>query len=108
MDKLQQENLEKIFGVPARLRIMSVLMVHGCMDFNGLLHQLNLTRGNLSMHMKTLSKHGHIDIKKEFIKNKSRTTYTITSEGRTDFSTYLKVLENIIAGLRPAGPNTSL
>ncbi len=89
--------LEKVFQVPARLRIMSVLMANKKADFSELIEMLELTRGNLSMHMKMLEGCKYITIKKQFVNRKPRTTYHITSLGKKDFIMYIKMLEGIIA-----------
>lgn len=88
--------LEKVFQVPTRLRIMSVLMVQKSAEFKKLIDLLELTRGNLSMHMKLLEENNYITIKKKFVNNRPQTTYTITNLGKKDFSAYVTILESII------------
>ena len=92
--------LEKVFQVPARLRIMSVLLANKKADFSELIHMLELTRGNLSMHMKMLEGCNYITIKKQFVKNRPKTTYHITALGKKDFKLYIEMLENIIATIK--------
>ncbi len=99
----QSENrahLEKVFQVPARLKIMSILIVQKKADFSELIHALGLTRGNLSMHMKMLEESKYISIKKQFVKNRPKTTYTITVRGKRDFQIYIDMLESIIATIK--------
>jgi DNA-binding transcriptional ArsR family regulator len=93
--------LEKVFQVPARLRIMSVLLANKKANFSELINLLELTRGNLSMHMKMLEECKYITIKKQFVDNKPKTTYYITNLGKKDFTLYIEMLEDIIASLKP-------
>lgn len=95
-NRTDQATLEKVFQVPARLRIMSVLMVKKSVDFSELIETLELTRGNLSVHMKLLSEMEYVTIDKKFVGNRPKTTYSITLKGRTDFQNYVSILENII------------
>ena len=92
--------LEKVFQVPARLRIMSALMAMKKAEFNELIHMFGLTRGNLSMHMKLLNEYNYVTIQKKFVNNKPKTTYQITAAGKRDFKIYIEMLENIIATIK--------
>lgn len=96
----KRRELEKVFQVPARLRIMSVLMVKKTVDFSTLIKSLDLTRGNLSMHMKMLAEKKYVRINKKFVNNKPRTTYILTEKGKNDFSLYISVLDEIISQAR--------
>jgi len=69
-------------------------------DFSDMAGLLQLTRGNLSVHMKTLEELGYVSVKKAFIDNKPKTTYTITRQGRTHFRSYVTMLETIISPVR--------
>ena len=93
-------HLEKVFQVPARLKIMSMLLVQKKADFSELINALELTRGNLSMHMKLLEECNYITIKKQFVNNRPKTTYQITGLGKKDFTAYIEILEGIIASLK--------
>ena len=56
---------------------------------------LNLSRGNLSIQIKTLAEAQYVTIKKEFKHNKPQTTIFITSEGIVALKKYLKEMEEI-------------
>lgn len=91
--------LDKIFHERARLGIMSMLVAQDSISFTELATKLDLTRGNLSVHMKVLEENGYITAKKEFVDKKPRTTYSATSEGCKAFTIYLELLEKIIKGI---------
>ena len=57
---------------------------------------LDMTRGNLSVQIKTLSEAGYAKIDKTFKNNKPQTTITITKEGIVALKNYLSEMEKII------------
>ena len=80
-----------------RLAIMAHLsLAKGGVDFNTLLAELELTRGNLSTHMKKLEDDGLVHIKKAFIGRKPRTTYSCTSKGKKAVQLYLSAVETVL------------
>ena len=80
-----------------RLAIMAHLsLAKGAVDFNTLLAELELTRGNLSTHMKKLEEDGLGNIKKAFIGRKTRTTYHCTGKGKKAVQTYLSAVETVL------------
>lgn len=90
--------LNKEFDNRVRLGIMSVLMVNEWVDFNTLKTLLNLTDGNLASHIAALEKTGYIEVKKEFIGKKPRTTYNVTKIGKVEFRAHLDALEKLLRG----------
>lgn len=90
--------LNKEFDNRVRLGIMSVLMVNEWVDFNTLKTLLNLTDGNLASHIAALEKTGYIEVKKEFIGKKPRTTYNVTKTGKVAFRSHLDALEKLLRG----------
>ena len=93
--------LDKIIHQPARLRIMSslvVLDVDEQVDFVHLRKILNLTDGNLGAHLNKLENAGYIKIEKTFIARKPRTLVNVTGKGRDAFDEHIAALNEIIAG----------
>lgn len=96
------KKLDKIFHERARLGVMSILIAaEDEVTFSELVAKLELSRGNLSVHLKVLEDNGYIKSKKEFKNNKPRTTYTITKNGRKAFENYLALLEKIVQNMGP-------
>ncbi len=91
---------ERLLSSPVRLRIMAALLAGEVVEFTALLEFLDLTRGNLSSHMKQLSEAGYVSIIKEFAGKKPRTTYEITEIGIREFEIYISILESIIGPLK--------
>lgn len=80
-----------------RLGVISVLVSRPNATFTDLKELLGLTQGNLTVHLQKLEDADYIDVKKEFVKRKPRTTLTITATGRAAFLRHLEQL-NSIAG----------
>lgn len=78
---------------------MSVLMVNDWMDFNSLKELLDVTDGNLSSHITALEKSDYIEIRKEFVGKRPKTSYRVTQGGRKAFQDHLSALENLLNGL---------
>jgi DNA-binding transcriptional ArsR family regulator len=80
-----------------RLTIMATLAAASePMEFSRLLDTLNLTKGNLSGHSQKLAEAGLIEVKKEFVGRKPRTTYICTDLGRQEIRNYLSKIEQLL------------
>ncbi|MCH2022897.1 MAG: transcriptional regulator [Saprospiraceae bacterium] len=90
------ENLNKVFESRVRLGIMSILMVNEWVEFKTLKELLKVTDGNLASHLGALEKKHLIEINKEFVGKKPRTTYKTTLEGKVLFNKHLEALEALI------------
>ena len=89
-------NINKIFESRIRLGIMSVLMVNDEVDFNSLKELLGITDGNLASHIKALEKSKFIDVRKEFVGRKPKTSYLATDFGRIAFKNHISALEKLL------------
>lgn len=90
------EGLNKIFESRVRLGIMSVLMVNDWVDFNTLKELLNVTDGNLASHITGLEKNEYLEVSKEFVGKKPKTSFRATDFGRLAFKKHLTALENLL------------
>ncbi|MFT7591692.1 MAG: DNA-binding MarR family transcriptional regulator [bacterium] len=93
------DKINKAFESRVRLGVMSVLMVNDWMDFNSLKELLEVTDGNLSSHITALEKMDYIEIRKEFVGKRPKTSYRVTQVGRKAFKDHLSALENLLNGL---------
>ena len=75
---------------------MSVLVVNDWVDFKEMKDLLELTDGNLASHSAALEKSGFIEVKKEFVGRKPKTSYRVTQTGRNAFSEHLNALEKLL------------
>jgi len=88
--------LNKEFESRVRLGIMSVLMVNDWVDFSEMKNLLEITDGNMASHSNALEKANYIEVKKEFVGKKPKTSYRVTQNGRTAFTEHLDALEKLI------------
>ncbi|WP_042721230.1 transcriptional regulator [Flavobacterium sp. B17] len=94
MIKINQLNKE--FESRVRLGIMSVLMVNDWVDFSEMKSLLEITDGNLASHSNALEKASYIEVKKEFVGKKPKTSYRVTQNGRKAFTDHLNGLEKLL------------
>lgn len=83
-----------------RVRLAALCLVAGSespLDFNTLMGKLEVvTKGNLSVHLKKLEDAGLLEITKEFVDRKPRTTYRCTKSGKTEIKKYLEQVESAL------------
>lgn len=92
-------NVNPLLADRARLAIMANLaLAGGPVEFNTLLEELELTKGNLSSHMRRLEEAGFITVHKEFVGKKPRTTYVCTQTGKAEMRRYLSAVETLLKG----------
>ena len=90
------DKLNKDFESRVRLGIMSILIVNDWVDFTEMKTLLNITDGNLASHSSALEKGTYIEIKKEFVGKKPKTSYRVTKSGREAFAEHLNALEKLL------------
>jgi DNA-binding MarR family transcriptional regulator len=88
--------IDKVIHEPSRLKIMAQLYVIESADYPFLMKQLGFTWGNLSAHLSKLEEAGYVDIEKEFVDKKPRTTVRLTPAGRVAFREYRKTIRAVI------------
>ncbi|MDF7665853.1 transcriptional regulator [Bifidobacterium sp. ESL0745] len=96
------EQLNPVIHAPSRLRIMTTLTSlddDESLSFSKLKQLLNMTNGNLSVHLTKLEEAGYVSIDKTFEGRKPATYVSVTSAGRDAFATYLHDLQVL---LKPA------
>ncbi len=74
---------------------MAQLYVVQSADFTFLLHQTEMTPGNLSSHLSKLENAGYVEITKEFIERKPHTALALTRKGRDAFKQYRRNIKKI-------------
>lgn len=100
--------LDEIIHQPVRLRIMTMLVSqpHAArIAYRFIQKTLDLTGGNLTIHLRKLRDAGYITITKEFRDDKPSTWVQATPLGRGAYSEYLINLGEVLGGvaLRTAG-----
>ena len=98
MEASQVSRLNAVIHERARLGIMSVLAARRAATFTELKSLLDLTDGNLSVHLRLLEKSGFVEIEKKFVDRKPQTAVRISRKGRLAFEHYVQVLGEIVKG----------
>ena len=91
--------LDEMIHQPTRLRIMTLLVSVPQLDHlaYGFIQQtLDLTGGNLTIHLRKLEAAGYLEITKEFQGSKPRTWIQATATGRRAYADYLSNLEKAL------------
>jgi len=98
------QKLDRVIHERGRLGIMSLLATAESLTFKELRDLLDMTDGNLSVHMRTLEEAGYVSVQKEFVDRRPRTSYALTEAGRNAFTDYIGTLEAIVAQSRAVEP----
>ena len=92
-------DLDTTIHQPVRLKIMAALtaLPDGAqLEFVTLRQTLELTDGNLSVHLRKLEDAGYVTIEKAFVGRKPRTFIAATPKGQQAFEMHVQALREII------------
>ena len=90
------KELDPLLHSQLRLAIMSILMNVDEADFSYLKEKSESTSGNLSVQLDKLTNAGYIDMEKQFVGKKPRTTCKVTETGRRAFAQYIEDLRGYL------------
>jgi DNA-binding MarR family transcriptional regulator len=90
------EDLDPMLHERGRLAIVSVLAAVDRWTFTELRDALEMTDGNLSVHLQKLEDRGYVAIDKQFVGRRPQTTCHLTRAGRQAFTRYLDQLQAIV------------
>jgi DNA-binding MarR family transcriptional regulator len=90
------EDLDPLLHERGRLALASVLAAVEAISFTELRDTLEMTDGNLSVHLQKLEEKGYVAIDKKFVGRKPRTTCRLTKAGRQAFAKYLEHLQALV------------
>ena len=90
------EELDPVLHERGRLAIVSVLAAAERLTFTELRDALEMTDGNLSVHLQKLEEKGYVAIDKQFVGRRPQTTCRLTRAGRRALGAYLDGLEAIV------------
>lgn len=92
--------IDPIVNAPVRLAILSLLAIHGSLDFSTIKQRLAVTDGALGMHLQKLVSSGYAKCQKAFFDGKPRSTYFLSQAGRVALGKYVEVMGDITGQLR--------
>ena len=82
-----------------RLAIVSLLLSVEEADFSYLKEHTEATSGNLSIQIDKLSAAGYIEVRKEIVGKKPRTSCRLTERGREALAEYVAALKEYLGGV---------
>lgn len=88
--------LDDVIHGRVRLGVMAYLADAGVADFTELKTLLDVTQGNLSVHLRKLEEAGYISIDKSFLDRKPLTRVRMTELGRGAFAAYLEAIAKLV------------
>jgi DNA-binding MarR family transcriptional regulator len=92
--------IDRVVHEPARLMILMHLYAVEEADFVFLLNATQLTWGNLSAHVSRLEEAGYVDVRKDFVGKKPRTTARLTPAGRRAMDVYSRTMQLALENLK--------
>lgn len=87
---------DRLIHEPGRLTVLAVLNAVEEADFQFLLNQSGLTKGNLSSHTAKLEAAGYVEIEKAFVGKMPRTVYRLTVDGREALEAYRRHMAGVL------------
>ena len=96
-------DLNPLIHQPTRLRIMAALVSLSDgdkADFSFLRDLLELTDGNLSVHVQRLEEAGYATVEKTYVGRRPKTWIWVTEGGRGAFAAHIDALEAIVRQAR--------
>ncbi len=91
--------LNPLIHQPTRLRVMAALVSldeGDKVDFTFLRDTLDVTAGNLSIHLQRLEEAGYITVEKTYVGRRPKTWVWATTKGRDAFAEHVSALEEIL------------
>ena len=93
-------DLDPVLHEKSRLAIASTLATANGLTFRELRESLQMTDGNLSVHLRVLEQAGYVEVEKSFVGRKPQTRVSLNKHGRKALARYVDHLEAIVAGVR--------
>jgi len=90
------QEINKVIHERARMAVMALLASTGTLSFTEMKRHLEMTDGNLSVHIQFLQKAGYVEVAKSFFNNKPLTSCRLTPAGKKAFAEYIDTLEKIV------------
>ena len=94
--KFDISGLDDVIQGRVRLGIVAYLASAEVADFTELKDVLEVTQGNLSIHLRKLEEAAYVSIDKSFVGRKPLTRVRLTDSGRAAFSNYLKAMGQLV------------
>jgi len=88
---------DRVIHEPARLAILTVLSSCHAADFLFLHNVTGLSKGNLSVQITNLEEAGLVEVEKEIVEKKTRTSVRLSNHGKKGIADYWRTMDEIRA-----------
>ncbi|MEH6664794.1 MAG: transcriptional regulator [Brevundimonas sp.] len=95
-DDFQIADIDEVIHGRVRLGVMAYLSGADTADFNELKTRLQVTDGNLSVHLRKLEDAGFVEVIKSFQGRRPLTRARLTDAGRKAFVAYLDAMGRLV------------
>ncbi len=95
-ERFDISGLDDVIHGRVRLGIVAYLASAEVADFTELKNLLEVTQGNLSIHLRKLEEASYVSIDKSFVGRKPLTRVRLTETGRAAFARYLKAMGQLV------------
>lgn len=89
-------NIDRLIHEPARVAILSLLLVVEEADFVFVMNKTGLSQGNLSSHLAKLEENNLVEIEKMFKGKRPHTILKISREGEDRLRKYIKGMKKFL------------
>lgn len=96
MDGFDIDQIDDVIHGRVRLGIMAYLSGAEAAEFNELKARLQVTDGNLSVHLRKLEEAGYVEVLKSFQGRKPLTRARLSAKGRKAFVGYLDAMARLV------------
>ncbi len=93
------KELDPLLHSQLRLAVVSLLLSVQEADFTYLREKTRSTAGNLSVQLEKLSEAGYIEVSKEIVGKKPKTSCRLTDKGREALNAYVTTLREYLGGI---------
>ena len=101
--KFDISGLDDVIHGRVRLGIVAYLATAEVADFAELKDLLEVTQGNLSVHLRKLEDANYVAIDKSFVGRKPLTRVRLTEPGRAAFAAYLRAMGRLVEQAKAGG-----
>ena len=94
---MTEARFNELIHAPTRLSIVSLLAATEWSDFKFIRDSLGMSDSALSKQLTTLEEAGYVDVRKDFVGKRPRTSARLNRAGRTAFERHVAALQEIVA-----------
>jgi DNA-binding transcriptional ArsR family regulator len=88
---------DELIHAPTRLAIVALLVATEWAEFKFIRDSVGLSDSALSKQLTTLERAGYVEIRKDFVGKRPRTSARLSTQGRAAFERHVAALQEVLA-----------